>query len=110
MKIVLPTCVSDNHLYGMRGKTRFMYKEGKEWKENAQMIAKLKWKKKPTTKPLTMTINFYLKRDRDVHGSGKLIADSLEGIVYVNDKQIKKMIFEKFIDKDNPRIEIEIII
>ena len=57
-----------------------------------------------------MTINFYLKRDRDVHGSGKLIADSLEGIVYVNDKQIKKMIFEKFIDKDNPRIEIEIII
>ena len=55
-----------------------------------------------------MTINFYLKRDRDVHGSGKLIADSLEGIVYVNDKQIKKMIFEKFIDKDNPRIEIVI--
>ena len=50
MKIVLPTCPSDNHLYGMRGKTRFMYKEGKEWKENAQMIAKSKWKKKANNK------------------------------------------------------------
>ena len=65
MKIVLPTCPSDNHLYGMRGKTRFMYKEGKEWKENAQMIAKSKWKKKPTTKPLTMTINFYLCQKKE---------------------------------------------
>lgn len=99
---------SDNHLYGMKGKKKFMYQEGKDWKEEAQIIAKSTYKRKPTTKPLTMTINFYLKRDRDVHGSGKLIADSLEGIVYVNDKQIKKMIFEKFIDKENPRIEIVI--
>ena len=30
----------------------------------------------------------------------------MEGLIYDDDKQIKKLIVEKFIDKENPHIDI----
>lgn len=35
--------------------------------------------------------------------------DAMTGIVYEDDSQIISALVEKFIDKDNPRIEIDIL-
>ncbi len=85
-----------------------MYAEGKQWKEDAQMAAKLTHKEPPTKKELLADITFYLKRDRDCMGSGKLILDSFQGIVYENDSQFTHVTFHKIMDKQNPRVEIRI--
>lgn len=58
---------------------------------------------------VSVIINFYLKRDRDLLGSDKLLMDALQGIVYVNDKQITHAELNKFVDKENPRVELTVI-
>ena len=107
-EITLPMPPSDNHLYGQRGKIRFMFKEGQDWKKMAQLLAKREYKKEPTNEELVGDIVFYLKRDRDVMGSGKLIWDSFQGIVYKNDSQLTHVSFHKMKDKENPRVVIRV--
>lgn len=100
---------TDNHTYGQRGKTRFMYKEAKEWKELAGYCAKQSWRWGVSDKKFRGEVWFYLKRDRDVHGSMKLLFDAFEGIVYENDKQVFNQECFKVKDdesKENPRVEI----
>ena len=48
-----------------------MYKEGKEWKE---FVALLATQARPTliTGKVMARVDFYLKRDRDTHGSLKV--------------------------------------
>ena len=107
-QLTLPMCPTDNHIYGQKGKIRFMYKEAKEWKADAQRDAKLLWKKKPLKEELWADITFYVARDRDVHGSGKLIMDSLQGLIYDDDKQFTHVSFHKMKDKENSRVHIVI--
>ena len=44
----------------------------------------------------------------DVDNHLKAIFDGLNQLVFVDDSQIVKCVVEKFTDKDNPRVEIEI--
>lgn len=88
---------------------RFMTKEGKEAKEAIQWIAKTKCKK-CLKGDVEIRITYYFeKNNRDLLGSSKCMMDAMQGIVYENDRQIKKASLEMFKDKDNPRVEIEII-
>lgn len=54
-----------------------------------------------------ITVNMFVKRDRDIDSSVKLLLDALEGIVYKNDKQVVDLNISKY-KSDNPRLEIEI--
>jgi len=85
-----------------------MFKEAKDWKELAQNKAREVWKGKPVECPVSVTISVFLKRERDLHGGLKILCDSLEGIVYKNDKQITEMILHKEFDKENPRIAVRV--
>jgi len=56
---------------------------------------------------LKATFNIYYPSKRnDLDES--LVMDGLEGLLYKNDRQIKKKIVEKFWDKEKPRVEFEI--
>jgi Holliday junction resolvase RusA-like endonuclease len=58
-----------------------------------------------------VTYRFYFKRNptnRDLDNMRKSVNDALQGIVYKNDSQIWADAGEKFHDKDNPRIEMEV--
>jgi len=107
-KYIIPTLPpTDNHLYGQHGHIRFLTKEGKDWKEYAGLLVKLKYKAKPKEGDVKFgEIHVYLRRTRDIQGTLKLFFDSFEGILYLNDRQIVKFgpVF-KHIDKTNPRIE-----
>ena len=80
----------------------------KTMKEDYMWQAKTQWKRKPLTEELSVGIKLYFgdKRKRDWDNYNKLFLDALEGIVYVNDNQIKKALVEVFYDKENPHIEI----
>jgi Holliday junction resolvase RusA-like endonuclease len=108
-RIVIP-CLpeTDNHTYLQRGKIRFMTKEARQWKEMTQILCKQEWKKEPMKGELVADVTFYLKRERDVHGSSKNLMDSMQGIIYDDDKQFTHVTFHKIMDKQNPRVEIRI--
>jgi len=100
--------LSDNHLFGQKGRMRFMYKEGKDWKEQAQRFARIMYGGKVVEGKLRADIYMYVKRDRDLHGSLKLLYDSFQGIVYSDDKQFVEEHLYKLVDKENPRIIFKI--
>jgi len=106
--------LSTQHLYKStcRGKFPVMYmaKEGKDLKESYQLLAKNQYKGEvmSTECDMKIALHFPDKRRRDIDNYNKLVLDSLEGIVYKDDKQIRKLTIEKHISPDNPRVEVEI--
>ena len=114
-KIILKgKILSTQHIYRStcRGKfpTRYMTREGKELKELYQLEARVQYKGKVMSADCDMEIILFFKdkRRRDVDNYNKLVLDSLEGIVYEDDKQIQKLTVEKKISVEDPRVEIKI--
>ena len=58
---------------------------------------------------MVVTLFFGDKRKRDIDNFNKLWLDALEGVVYENDSQIKQLTLIKDYDKENPRIEVNIV-
>lgn len=115
MKIILKgKPLSNNNIYKMmcRGNfpNRYLSSKGKDLKEDYQWQIIQQYKQKPLTGDLKVKIKTYHdnKRKNDWDNFHKLSMDALTGIVYEDDSQIMSALVEKFIDKENPRIEIEI--
>ncbi len=85
-----------------------MTKDGKDLKESYQWQAKSQWKAKPLEGAVEVEIKLFFKnkRQHDIDNYGKLLLDSLTGIVYLDDSQVCKMTVVKGLDSKNPRIEI----
>lgn len=61
--------------------------------------------------PIQIAVSIVWYRERksgDVDKRGAVLLDALQGICYDNDSQIKRYTIERFEDKENPRMEIEI--
>lgn len=113
MKIILKgRPLSTQHIYrsACRGRfpVRYMTKQGKELKELYRLEAQKQYKGKvmPGGCNMEITLFFNDKRRRDVDNYNKLVLDSLEGIVYEDDKQVQKLTIKKRISVEDPRIEI----
>jgi Holliday junction resolvase RusA-like endonuclease len=109
MKIILlGNPISTNSLYKRHGNFIYMTKEGKALKESYQWQAKKQYKGKILTGDLEVDITLYFgdKRRRDADNHNKIWSDSLQGIVFEDDKQIVDLHIHKRYDKSNPRVEI----
>ncbi len=106
---------SNSHIYKIacRGSNPCMYMsaEGKGIKESYAWEAKSQWRGKPLKGELEVSVSLYFGRKgkHDIDNFGKLLLDSLTNIVWEDDHQIQRATFEKFYDKKNPHIEIEVI-
>lgn len=91
--------------------TVYLSAEARALKEDYQWQAKSQWQKKPLSGPLTVIISTYhdTKRKNDWDNFHKLSMDALTGIVYDDDSQITKAVVNKCYDKEDPRIEIEVL-
>ena len=115
MKIILkgnPLSTQSIYRYTRVGKFARMYmtKQGKQLKEQYQMEARSQFKDEIIFGDcdLEITLFFKDKRRRDVDNYNKLVLDSLEGVVFLDDSQIQKLTITKDYSAENPRIEIEI--
>ncbi len=105
---------STNNVYKYHCKFGFpsgyLSAKGKALKEDYQWQAKSQWKGKSLEGEIMLEIKLFFKSKihHDIDNYGKLLLDSMSGIVYEDDKQIGQMIVTKFHDKDNPRIEITV--
>lgn len=102
--------LSTNSLYRSIGLGRVIIsKAGRALKTNYQWQAKSQLKiKQPIKEGLNLHIFLFFgdKRKRDIDNYGKILLDSLSGILYIDDSQIQVMTVVKNYCKENPRIEI----
>lgn len=104
----LPLPPSVNAMYRRgRGYGIYKTKEAKLWIESCKEIIK---KKQPYKNEVDVSVNFYFKRTNcDIDSRLKALLDVLEDCcVYENDRQIYSLLVNKYIDKQNPRVEITI--
>ncbi len=113
MKITLKgNPLSTQHIYQYTciGKFARLYmtKNGKERKAFYQSEAKKQYKGKVMLSDCNMEITLFFRdhRKRDVDNYNKLVLDSLEDVVFLDDKQVQKLTVKKDYSVENPRIEI----
>jgi Holliday junction resolvase RusA-like endonuclease len=93
-----------------RGKSSF-YKsrDAKLAFEACQWETRSQYRGKPLTGPVELFLTFYEgSRRLDVDAREKSTLDLMSGIIYVNDKQVKKLHIEQLVDKAQPRVEVVI--
>lgn len=93
----------------MRGKIKYMTADAKALKNGYILQARCQYKGTPIKTPLSCYIRLYFKdnRVRDWDNWHKLSMDSLTGIVWDDDSQVKLATIEMMeADKGNPRIEL----
>lgn len=106
---------STNNIYKYHCKFGFpsgyLSADGKALKEDYQWQTKSQWKDGITESTLTVEVKLFFKSKikHDIDNYSKILLDSLTGIVWKDDSQIEQIIISKFMDKLNPRIEIEIL-
>lgn len=106
MKLVLPYPVSANRYWQSfvpKGWTRAVVhpsSEAKSYKAAVGWIAKQAGMRTPTSKPIALTFTLCPKMNKDGSASAvvldlgnclKVAEDALQGIVYVNDKQVRSI-------------------
>lgn len=108
-----PKSTQHIYKYACRGNNPCMYmtKDGSSLKAQYSIEAKKQWQLGVLQCEVVLFVTYYHgdKRNRDIDNYNKLVLDSLSGIVYEDDKQIKQLFVEKQYDKLNPRVEIELI-
>jgi crossover junction endodeoxyribonuclease RusA len=88
----------------------YMTAEGKAIKEAYKWELKVQ-KAKMYQGDLEVKIELWFndKRKRDVDNFNKLILDAGTGILWEDDSQIRILTISKYYNKDNPRVELEVI-
>ena len=105
--------ISNNALYKATNRGKFtsvyMTKDGKRLKESYSKQALKQYSGNILSYELYIEIDLYFgnKRRHDYDNYGKILNDSLTGIIWEDDSQIRHCgKIKKHYDKNNPRIEI----
>lgn len=112
MKIVIKgNPLSVNATYKTaRNRRIYLSEKAREYSKIVVIQARQQWKKKPLEKDLEVSYWYFFKdkRVRDHMNFQKLLNDFLNGIVWIDDRQIKISHHYTKFDKNNTRIELEI--
>lgn len=113
MKFVVPgTPPSKSNAYKISHKRMYKSQACRDWEklsaECARKAPGLPYE--PLSNKIGIRIQVYFKdaRRRDLDGILKAALDSWNGVVYQDDSQVEELQLKKFIDADDPRIEVEI--
>lgn len=114
IKIGIPWehCISKNNKTTVWGKGRpALTAKYRDAKEAIYLAAKEQTKAPMFECPVRIVFKVYEpnRRRRDILNYTQVICDGIEGVVYANDAQIHYVIVRRCgLDKENPRIELEV--
>lgn len=115
MKITLPLPPSINHAYGRcRNGRNFIKPEGRGWILHAQLVTggacfDNKWKYSEKEKIVIEIFVFWPdNRKRDCSNLEKILIDSLQDIVFEDDRYALVRFMDFEVDRENPRVELTI--
>lgn len=108
MQFVLPPPISANRYWrNFRGRM-VVSAEAKAYKQQVAWIAKASGAE-ALTGNVSVTMKVYRPAKRmDLDNAAKILLDSLIGIAYNDDSQIVRIVAERYDDKRNPRVEVEV--
>jgi crossover junction endodeoxyribonuclease RusA len=107
--LTLPYPPSTNNLYATVRGRRVLSREGRQYKERAAILA-VAHGMKPVDGEVVVTLKVYRpRRAGDLDNSIKAVLDSVKGLAWRDDSQVKRIEAERFEDKVNPRVEMEVI-
>ena len=96
-----------NQMYQGR---RFLTKDGKAAKEAMAWEIKSQFRGESLSDNVSVNVVFYFKDNRkDIDNCLKALLDSITGLIWKDDRQIRELHVVKEIDKDNPRTEITVL-
>ena len=112
IKLTLPLPPSSNRYWRSivnNGRLRVLKsKEAREFRERCGWIAKAQVKRK-LSGPVALSLMVYFPDRRgDLDNRTKQLFDALQGTVYENDSQVVHYEVTRKIDKENPRVEVEV--
>lgn len=116
LKLIVKLPPSQNHaFFTAKNGMRILKKEAKEYIKTHRQQIKEEIKKQGWTMEegnvwyyLKLTYYFPDRRKRDWHNTLKVLLDMLEGLVYKNDYFVLIKDVSVKLDKNNPRLEIEV--
>ena len=100
--------ISTQHAYWQRGKIRYMRSDARDTKNSYILQARCQYNGETLKTSLSVYIRLYFwdKRVRDWDNWHKISMDSLTGIVFDDDSQIKLATVEIMQPDKDPRIEV----
>lgn len=104
----LPPTINSSY---RRSKNSF-YKaqEAKNASETVKWEVRAQYLGKPLIGPVEVRIRLWEASNRvDADARTKSLLDCLSGIVYLDDRQVKKYCVEQGVDRRSPRVEIEVV-
>lgn len=108
ISLTLPFPPSLNTIYATYRGRRILSARGREYKADVLALCFAN-RVKPIAGDIAIEIKAYRPRKiGDLDNLQKIIFDSLKGSAFFDDKQIVRIVAERFDDKSNPRVEIEI--
>lgn len=98
--------ISINQMY--RGR-RFLTPDARSTKESIAWEVATQYKQAPMTLDIKLTIRFYVDNARiDIDNYLKGLLDCLTGLMWTDDRYIYELHVYKIIERENPRVEIDI--
>ena len=112
INLILPYPPSTNRYWRMDRRSGHLYpsEEAKVFKKQVKLVAGVAMANQFALRgPLAVTIRLYRPQaSGDLDNFLKQPLDALQGVVYENDKQIIRLLAERFDDGINPRCEVDI--
>jgi crossover junction endodeoxyribonuclease RusA len=107
--LVLPYPPSANRYWRHANNRTYVSEEAKDYKRTCGWMAReILGDFEPLAGPVFMRVRVYRpQKSGDLTNRIKVLEDALEGIAYINDKQIVWNDHRRYEDKDNPRVEVE---
>ena len=106
--LTLPYPPLNNRYYRRFGKRIVKSSEAKAYKQRVVRAGKSSRVRALDSDVALTMVTYRPTNAGDVDGPIKGCLDSLQGVAYVNDKQIKELHVYRETDKDNPRLEVTI--
>lgn len=119
ISFTLPMPPSANRYWRRGGNSTYVSDEAQEYKDavsrQVSAVGKREGGKRvgplePLAGEIAVTVRVYrARRSGDLDNRLKVLLDSLQGVAYVSDSQIVEIHAERFEDKSDPRVEVEIV-
>lgn len=106
MNLTVPYPPSANVYWRVARNMVYVSKEAKAYKDEVRLT---NLRTKPLQGPVRLTAMVYRPRKAgDLMNREKVLCDALQGVAYVDDKQIIEAHFFLFDDKKNPRVDVTV--
>lgn len=105
--LTLPIPPKLNRLYRVSGGRIYKITPARTYRDTVFWLAKEQGVGKPFDGAIKLKVAWYRPANRgDIDSIIKCLLDVLQGVAYLNDSQICKLVVEKTLDKANPRVEV----